>query len=48
MLVSSAKHPKVKKAEGQAFIDWLISKEGQDTIASYKVAGEQPFFHNAK
>jgi len=48
MLVSSAKHLKVKKAEGQAFIDWLISKEGQDTIASYKVAGEQSFFPNAK
>ncbi len=48
MLVSSAKHPQVKKAEGQAFIDWLISKEGQDTIASYKVSGEQLFFPNAK
>lgn len=48
MLVSSAKHPQVKKAEGQAFIDWLISKEGQDTIASYKVAGEQLFFPNAR
>lgn len=48
MLVSSAKHPQVKKAEGQAFIDWLISKEGQDTIASYKVNGEQLFFPNAK
>ncbi len=48
MLVSSAKHPQVKKVEGQAFIDWLISKEGQDTIASYKVSGEQLFFPNAK
>ncbi|CAM3740950.1 extracellular solute-binding protein [Polynucleobacter brandtiae] len=48
MLVSAAKYPQVKKAEGQAFIDWLISKEGQDTIASYKVAGEQSFFPNAK
>ncbi len=48
MLVSSAKHPTVMKAEGQAFIDWLISKEGQGTIASYKVAGEQSFFPNAK
>jgi tungstate transport system substrate-binding protein len=38
----------VKKAEGQAFIDWIISKEGQDSIASYKVAGEQSFFPNAK
>ena len=48
MLVSSNKHPQVKKAEGQAFIDWLISKEGQDTIATYKVGGEQLFFPNAK
>ena len=48
MLVSSAKHPNVKKAEGQAFIDWLISKEGQDMIASYKVGGEQLFFPNAR
>jgi tungstate transport system substrate-binding protein len=48
MLVSSAKHPTVKKAEGQAFIDWIVSKEGQDSIASYKVAGEQSFFPNAK
>ncbi|MEY3718765.1 MAG: hypothetical protein RL727_686, partial [Pseudomonadota bacterium] len=44
MLVSSAKHPNVKKAEGQAFVDWITSKEGQDTIASYKVGGEQLFF----
>jgi tungstate transport system substrate-binding protein len=48
MLVSSAKHPKVKKVEGQAFIDWIVSKEGQDSIASYRVAGEQSFFPNAK
>jgi tungstate transport system substrate-binding protein len=48
MLVSSDKHPQVKKAEGQAFIDWLISKEGQDAVASYKVGGEQLFFPNAR
>ena len=48
MLVSSAKYPNVKKAEGQAFVDWITSKEGQDTIASYKVGGEQLFFPNAK
>ena len=48
MLVSSEKFPNVKKADGQAFINWLISKEGQDTIASYKVGGEQLFFPNAK
>jgi tungstate transport system substrate-binding protein len=38
----------VKKAEGQAFVSWLVSKEGQDAIASYKVGGEQLFFPNAK
>lgn len=48
MLVNPAKYPQVKKAEGQAFIDWLITKDGQDTIASYKVGGEQLFFPNAK
>ena len=48
MLVNPAKYPHVKKAEGQAFIDWLISKNGQDVIASYKIDGEQPFFPNAK
>jgi tungstate transport system substrate-binding protein len=48
MLVSPEKFPTVKKAEGQAFINWLVSKEGQDTIASYKVGGEQLFFPNAK
>lgn len=48
MLVNPAKFPNVKKAEGQAFIDWLLSKSGQDVIASYQVGGEQLFFPNAK
>ena len=48
MLVNPSKHPQVKKAEGQAFIDWIISNEGQQTIASYKVEGQQSFFPNAK
>jgi tungstate transport system substrate-binding protein len=48
MLVSPSKHPHVKKAEGQAFIDWIISSEGQQTIASYRVEGQQSFFPNAK
>jgi tungstate transport system substrate-binding protein len=41
------KYPQVKKAEGQAFIDWLISKPGQDAIAAYKIGGQQLFFPNA-
>jgi tungstate transport system substrate-binding protein len=48
MLVNPAKYPNVKKTEGQAFIDWLISKNGQDVIASYQIGGEQLFFPNAK
>jgi tungstate transport system substrate-binding protein len=48
ILVSPAKHPHVKKEMGQAFVDWLISDEGQDAIAAYKIGGEQLFFPNAK
>jgi tungstate transport system substrate-binding protein len=48
MLVNPAKHPNVKKKWGQAFVDWLISPEGQQAIASYKIDGEQLFFPNAK
>ena len=47
MLVNPAKHPSVKAAEGQAFIDWLVGKEGQDLLASYRIGGEQVFFPNA-
>jgi len=48
ILVNPAKYPHVKKAEGQAFMDWLVSSEGQQSIASYKIEGEQLFFPNAK
>ena len=48
MLVNPAKFSHVKKAEGQAFIDWLVFKNGQDVIASYQIGGEQLFFPNAK
>lgn len=47
MLVNPAKHPSVKRADGQAFIDWLVSPEGQASIASYRIGGEQLFFPNA-
>ncbi|QIG93880.1 MULTISPECIES: extracellular solute-binding protein [unclassified Bradyrhizobium] len=47
MLVNPAKHPTVKAADGQAFIDWLVSQAGQSVIAGYKVGGEQLFFPNA-
>jgi len=47
MLVNPEKHPHVKKELGQAFIDWLVSPEGQRAIADYKVGGEQLFYPNA-
>jgi tungstate transport system substrate-binding protein len=48
ILVNPEKHPRVKAAEGQAFIDWLLSDEGQQAIASYQLDGQQLFFPNAK
>ena len=48
ILVNPKKCPKVKVKEGQAFIDWLLSKDGQETIASYKLKGLQLFFPNGK
>jgi len=47
MLVNPARHPQVKVAEGQAFIDWLVSGEGQKAFAEYKIEGGQLFFPNA-
>jgi tungstate transport system substrate-binding protein len=48
MLVNPQKHPQVKKDLGQAFVDWLISPEGQAAIASYKIDGQQLFFPDAE
>jgi tungstate transport system substrate-binding protein len=47
ILVNPAKHAHVKKEMGQAFIDWIVSPEGQAAIAGYKIGGEQLFFPNA-
>lgn len=48
MLVNPQKHPSVKKDLGQVFIDWIVSPEGQNAIASYRIGGEQLFFPNAE
>ena len=48
ILVNPAKHPHVKAADAQRFIDWLLSSAGQKAIADYKIGGEQLFFPNAK
>ncbi len=47
MLVSPQRHPHVKAAEGQRFVDWLLSPAGQRAIESYRINGEQLFFPNA-
>ena len=48
MLVNPAKYPSVKKEAGMKFINWITSREGQETIAAYKINGEQLFFPSAK
>ena len=47
ILVNPAKHAHVKAKDGQTFIDWLISPEGQKAIGDYKINGEILFFPNA-
>lgn len=47
MLVSAARHPQVKTAEGQKFVDWVTGPAGQAAIANYRIGGEQLFFPNA-
>ncbi len=46
ILVNPARFPQVKAADGQAFVDWLISPEGQQAIAGFQVQGQQLFFPN--
>ena len=48
IVVNPAKHPQIKSALAQAFADWVVSADGQATIAAYRVGGEQLFFPNAK
>jgi tungstate transport system substrate-binding protein len=46
-LVDPKRHPHVKAAAGQRFVDWLASPAGQQSIAEYRIGGEQLFFPNA-
>ena len=39
--------PSVNADGAQAFADWLLSAEGQQAIAGYRVDGQQLFFPNA-
>ncbi len=47
IVANPAKHPHTKTALAQAFADWVVSAEGQATIASYQIGGQQLFFPNA-
>lgn len=47
MVVNPAKHPHLKSADAQKFVDWIVSPIGQNVIASYRIGGEQLFFPNA-
>ncbi|WP_428696352.1 substrate-binding domain-containing protein [Stappia sp.] len=47
ILVSKDKHPNVKADLGEQFVDWVVSKDGQQVIADYKIDGQQLFFPNA-
>ena len=47
ILVNPEKHTHVKREMGQAFIDWVVSPDGQKNISDYKISGEQLFFPNA-
>jgi tungstate transport system substrate-binding protein len=49
MAVSPQKHKHAKYKESMEFVDWLISKEGQQAIASFRdKLGNQLFYPNAK
>jgi tungstate transport system substrate-binding protein len=47
ILVNPARHPHVKAAAGQRFIDFLLSPAGQQAIAQFRVEGQQLFHPGA-
>jgi tungstate transport system substrate-binding protein len=47
MLVNPARHARIKRSDGQEFIDWLVSADGQASIAAFHIGGQQAFFPNA-
>ncbi|MDH3693533.1 MAG: substrate-binding domain-containing protein [Gammaproteobacteria bacterium] len=48
ILVNREKHAHVKSGDGQRFIDWLVSDNGQSIIDAYTIEGQQAFFANAE
>ena len=48
LVVNPARHPQVKAAEAQKFVDWVTSPAGQAAIASYRIGGQALFFPDAR
>jgi tungstate transport system substrate-binding protein len=48
ILVNPKKFQHIRAKDGQLFINWLISDEGQNAIDDYRIEGQQLFFSNAK
>ena len=48
LLISEEKHPHLKHDLAEQWHNWLISEDGQQAIAGFKVDGQQLFFPNAK
>jgi hypothetical protein len=48
ILINPAKYPAVRQESAQKFMDWLVSKDGQSAIASYRVKEQQTFFPDAE
>jgi tungstate transport system substrate-binding protein len=47
MAVNPAKHPHVKHAQAQQFVDWITGAAGQAAIAAFRIGGQPLFFPNA-
>ena len=47
ILINPQRHAHIKAEEGQKFVDWILSQEGQDAIAAFRIGDEQLFFPNA-
>jgi tungstate transport system substrate-binding protein len=48
ILVNPQRHPHIKGKMGQRLIDWMISAQGQEAIAAFRIGGEQLFKPNAR
>ena len=47
MAVNPARHPHVRHAHAQQFVDWITGPAGQAAIAAFRIGGQPLFFPNA-